>query len=64
MPVGYRDLIMPRVIPKAEEINTVLRNPYTQMVRPERQPMATSMAHFQKGPHCREKASERGLALT
>ena len=64
MPVGYRDLIMPRVIPKAEEINTVLRNPYIQMVRPERRAMATSMAYCRRGPHCRGRALERGLALT
>ena len=55
---------MPRVIPKAEEINTVLRNPYTQMVRPERRAMATSMANCRRGPHCRGRALERGLALT
>jgi len=55
---------MPRVIPKAEEANTVPRSPYTQMVRPERWAMATSMAHYRMGPHCKGRASERGLALT
>ena len=62
--MGYINLIMPRVIPKAEEANTVPRSPYTQMVRPEMQAMAMSMAHYRRGPHCRGRASERGLALT
>ena len=55
---------MPHAIPKAEEANTIPRSPYTQMVRPERQVMATSMTHCQKGPHCRGRALEKGLALT
>ena len=55
---------MPRVIPKAEEANTVMRNPYTRMVKPERRAMATSVAHYQRGPHYRGRVSERGLALT
>ena len=37
---------MPRVIPEAEEANAVLRRPYIQMVRLERQVMAMSMAHY------------------
>ena len=60
----FKKEIMPHVIPKAEETNTVPRSPYTQMVRLERRAMATSMAHCKRGPHCRGKASERGLALT
>jgi len=55
---------MPCVIPKAEKANTVPRSPYTQMVRPKRRAMATSMAHCRRGPHYRGRASERGLALT
>ena len=49
---------------KVKEANTILRSPYTQMIKPERQAMATSMAHYKRGPHCRGKVSERGLALT
>ena len=49
---------------KAEEANTAPRNPYTQIVRPERRAIATSMAHYRKGPHYRGGASESGLALT
>ena len=60
----FNKVIMPRVIPKAEEANTVSRSPCTWMVRLERQAMATSMAHYQRGPYCRGRASERGLALT
>ena len=40
---------MPHVIPKAEEANTILRSPYTRMVRPERQVMVTSMTHYLGG---------------
>ena len=58
--VGYRNLIMPRVIPKVEEANAVLRSPYTRMVGPERQAMTTSMAHYRRGPHCRGKVLEGG----
>ena len=54
---------MPRVIPKAEEANAVPRRPYTQTIRLERQAMATLMAHYQRGLHCRGRTSERGLAL-
>ena len=60
----FNKVIMPHVIPNAEKANTVPRSPYTQTVRPERQVMTTSMAHYQRGPHCRGRASERGLALT
>ena len=60
----FNKVIMPRVIPNAEKANTVPRSPYTRTVRPERQAMTTSMAHYQRGPHCRERASKRGLALT
>ena len=60
----FKKEIMPRVISKAEEANTVLRNPYTQIVRPERQAMATSMAHYKREPHYRGIASEKGLAQT
>ena len=62
--MGNINLIMSLVIPKAEEANTVPKSPYTQMVRPKMQAMATSMAHYRRGPHCRGRASERGLALT
>uniref|UniRef100_A0A7N2L5V9 Uncharacterized protein n=1 Tax=Quercus lobata TaxID=97700 RepID=A0A7N2L5V9_QUELO len=55
---------MPRVIPKAKEANTVSRNPYTQMVRPEKRAMATSMAHYKREPHYKGRASEKGLAQT
>ena len=61
--MGYRNLIIPRVIPKAEEANTVLRRPYAQMVMPERWAMTTSMAHYRRGPYCRGKASQMRLAL-
>ena len=57
-------VIMPRVILKAEEANIVSRSPYTQMVSSERRAMTTSMAHYRRGPHCRGRALERGLALT
>ena len=40
---------MPRVIPKAEETNTMPRSPYTQTVKPEKWAMATSIAHYQRG---------------
>ena len=60
----FNKVIMPRVIPKAEEANTILRSPYTQIVTPERRAMATSIAHYRRGPHCRGRASERGLVLT
>ena len=60
----FNKVIMPRVIPEPEEANVVPRRPYTRTVRPERRAMATSMAHYQRGPHCRGRASERGLALT
>ena len=55
---------MPRVIPKVKKANIVPRSPYTQMIMPKRRAMATSMAHYRRGPHCKGKASERGLALT
>ena len=42
------------IISKVEEVNIVLRNLYTRMVKPERRVMATSMAHYQKG-HTIEK---------
>ena len=53
--MGYRNLIMSLVIPKAEEANTVPKSPYTRMVRSERWAMATSMAHYQKGGHTVEE---------
>ena len=53
---------MPYVIPRAKEANTVLRSPYTQMVRSERQAMATSIAHYKSGPHYKGRVSERELA--
>ena len=55
---------MPRVIPKAEEANTILRSPYTRMVRLERRVMATSKTHYQWGSHYRGRVLERELALT
>ena len=55
---------MPYVIPRAKEANTVLRSPYTQMVRSERQAMATSIAHYTSGPHYKGRVSERELAPT
>ena len=55
---------MPRVILKAEESNIVPRSPYSWMVRLERRAMAMSMAHYQRGPHCRGRVSERRLVLT
>ena len=55
---------MPHVILRAKEVNTVPKSPYTQMARPERRAMATSMAHYTSGPHYRGRALERGLALT
>ena len=42
----FNKVIMPRVIPEAEEANAVPRRPYTQMVRLERQVMAMSMAYY------------------
>ena len=62
--MGYKNLIMPHVIPKAEKTNTVLRSPYTHMVRLERWAMAMSMACYRRGPHYKGRVSERGLALT
>ena len=59
----FSKIITPCVIPKAEEANTIPRSPYTQMVRSERWVMATSMAYYRKGPHCRGRASGRELAL-
>ena len=56
-------VIMSYVIPKAEEVNTVPRSPYTRMVRLERRAMATSMTHHQRGPHYRGRVSKRGLAV-
>jgi len=50
---------MPRIIPKAEEANTVPRSLYTRTVKPERQAMATSMAHYQRG-HTIEEELQRG----
>ena len=55
---------MPHVIPKAEETNTMPRSPYTQTVKPERQAIATSIAHYQGGAHCKGIISKRGLVLT
>ena len=55
---------MSRVIPKTEEANTVPRRSYPRMVRPGRRALATSMAHYQREPHCRGKASGRRLVLT
>ena len=55
---------MPRVIPKADEANTIQRSPYTQMLRPKKQAMATLIAHYKRGPHYRERDSEKGLTLT
>ena len=55
---------MPRVIPKVEEANTIPRSPYTKMVRSKRRAMVTSMAYYRRGPHCKGRGSERGLALT
>ena len=45
----FKKEIMLRVIPKAEKANTISRSLYTQMVRSERQVMATSMTHYQGG---------------
>ena len=42
---------MPRIIPKVEEANTILRSPYTQVVRLERRAMATLMAYYRKRGH-------------
>ena len=58
--MGYRNLIMPRVIPKAKEANTIPRSPYTQVVRLERQAMATSMAYYRKGGHTVGEELQRG----
>ena len=55
---------MPHVIPEAEEANAVLRGPYSQTVRPERQAVAMSMAQYQRRLHCRGRVSERGLTPT
>ena len=44
--IDFNKVIMPRVIPKAEEASTVSRSPYIQMVKPERRVMATSMTHY------------------
>ena len=55
---------MPRVIPEVEEANAVLRRPHTRTVRLERRAIAMSMTHYQRGPHCRGRVSENGLALT
>ena len=55
---------MPHVIPEAEEANTVPRRPYRWTVRLERQALVTSMAHYQREPHYRGKASGRGTVLT
>ena len=52
---------MPRVIPKAEEANTVPRSLYTQTVKLERQAMATSMAHYQRG-HTIEEELQKGVS--
>ena len=60
----FKKEIMPRVILKAKKANKVPRSPYTQMVRPERRAIATSMAHCRRGPHYRGRASHGGLALT
>ena len=61
---GVQKLIMPHVIPKTKKVNTVLKSPYTQMVRLERRAMAMSMAHYKRGSHCRGRILERGLTLT
>ena len=58
--MGYTNLIMPHVIPKVEEANTVLRSPYTQVVRPKRQAMATSMAHYRRPGHTVGEELQRG----
>jgi len=42
-------VIKSRVIHKAEEANKVLRSPYAQTVKSERQAIAKSRAHYQKG---------------
>ena len=60
----FNKVIMPRVIPGAEEANAIPRRPYPQTARLERRAMATLMAHYQRRPHYRGKVSERGLALT
>ena len=51
---------MPHVIPKVEEANTVLRSPYTQVVRPKRQAMATSMAYYRRPGHTVGEELQRG----
>ena len=40
--------IMPRVIPKVEEANTVPRSTCAKMVKPERRAIATSRAFYQR----------------
>ena len=55
---------MPHVILEAEEANAVPTRPYTRTVKLERRVMATLMAHYQRGPHCRGRALKKGLALT
>ena len=55
---------MSHVILEAEEANAVPTRPYTRTVKLERRVMATSMAHYQRGPHCRGRALKKGLALT
>ena len=59
----FNKVIMSYVIPEVEEANAVLRRPYSWTIRLERQAMATSMAHYQKMPHCRGRASKRELTL-
>ena len=60
----FNKVIMPHVIPKVEEANTVPRSPYTQIIRSKRRAMATSMAYYKRGPHYKGRVSRKGLALT
>ena len=59
----FNKVIMSRVISNAKKANTVPRSPYTRTIRLKRRAMATLMAHYQRGLHCRGRTSERGLAL-
>ena len=59
MPVGYRDLIMPRVIPKTEEVNTVSRNPYIRWKGRRGRPWLRQW-HIAGGGHIVEGELQRG----
>ena len=53
---------MPSVIPKAKEANIVPRSPYPRTIKPEKQAMAISMAHYPRRAILWKKSFGEGVS--